>query len=251
MRLKNLFSYILNFFLPPRCLMCGVFTQSLNSTEKLKQPSLCSNCWQNLAFITKPYCLACSAPLTFDGESCGSCNGKEFHFDSARAAIVYNDNAKQLITRFKHSGQTGYAHMFGPWMKTALTDNKTVYDGIVPVPLHFWRLWKRGYNQATLLAHALYSKNSINNASNPVILKDGLKRIRHTPSQGHRSALDRVKNMENALVASTHQVAGKQLLLIDDVMTTGATLNECARILKEAGATRVDVLVLARAVKSV
>lgn len=230
--------------------MCGVFTQIPSTTENLSQPSLCSTCWQQLSFITEPCCKACAAPLSFDGEGCHSCHGKEFTFDSARAAIVYNNAAKLLITRFKHSGQTGYAELFTPWMQTAMTNHTKLYDGIVLVPLHFWRLFKRGYNQAAVLAHGICLKQ--NNGSNmpAPILKNALKRARHTPSQGHRSAPDRVKNMKNALTADTTLVAGKKLLLVDDVMTTGATLNECARVLKEAGAIRVDVLVLARAVKA-
>jgi ComF family protein len=249
-RLKRLFRPVLNFFLPTRCLMCGVFTQIPSTIESLAQPSLCSSCWQQLSFITEPYCGTCAAPLSFDGDSCRSCYGKEFEFDSARAALVYNDAAKQLITRFKHSGQTGYARLFAPWMQAAMANHTEHYDGIIPVPLHFWRLFKRGYNQAALLAHGISLTQDNDSSTSIPILKNALKRVRHTPSQGHRSAPDRVKNIENALIADAVQVTGKQLLLVDDVMTTGATLNECARVLKKAGAARVDVLILARAVRN-
>jgi ComF family protein len=251
-RIKSLFRPILDFFLPTRCLMCGVFTQIPSTTENLSQPSLCSGCWQQLSFITEPCCNTCAAPLSFDGEGCRSCQEKVFEFDSARAALVYNDAAKKLITRFKHSGQTGYVQLFTPWMQTGMANHTEDYDGIIPVPLHFWRLFKRGYNQAALLAHGIRinEKSKYDNEFVP-ILKGALKRVRHTPSQGHRSAPDRVKNLKNALRADATLVSGKRLLLVDDVMTTGATLNECARNLKEAGATRVDVLVLARAVKAV
>ncbi len=251
MRLKSLFCPVLDFFLPARCLMCGIFTQTPSTTENLSQPSLCSACWQQLSFITEPCCNACAAPLSFDGEGCRSCHGKMFEFDSARATLVYNDAAKKLITRFKHSGQTGYAQLFAAWMQTVMVNQTKQYDGIIPVPLHFWRLFKRGYNQAALLAHGICLKETSNHHEKEIpILKGALKRVRHTPSQGHRSAPDRVKNLEKALVADSVLVKGKKLLLIDDVMTTGATLNECARVLKEAGATQVDVLILARAVKT-
>lgn len=251
-RLKSLFRPVLDFFLPTRCLMCGIFTQTPSTTENLSQPSLCSTCWQQLSFITEPCCNTCAAPLSFDGEGCRSCHGKIFEFDSARATLVYNDAAKKLITQFKHSGQTGYAQLFAPWMQTAIAKQAEQYDGIIPVPLHFWRLFKRGYNQAALLAHDLHIHGKPKHGKKIVpILKNALKRVRHTPSQGHRSAPDRVKNLEKALVANATLVKGKKLLLIDDVMTTGATLNECARVLKEAGATQVDVLILARAVKTV
>ncbi len=250
MLLRNLFRPVLGFFLPTRCLMCGVFTQTV-TTEKLSQPSLCSACWQQLSFITEPCCKACAVPLSFDGEGCRSCHGKIFEFDSARAAIVYNEAAKQLITRFKHSGQTGYSQLFAPWMQTVMAAHTEPCDGIVPVPLHFWRLFKRGYNQAAVLAHGICLKQSDDSNISVPILKNALKRVRHTPSQGHRSAPDRVKNIERALIADASLVTGKRLLLIDDVMTTGATLNECARVLKEAGAVRVDVLVLARAIKTI
>ena len=256
--------------------MCGTFTQVHSTAESLAQPSLCSACWQQLSFITEPYCETCAAPLSFNGDGCRSCYGKEFDFDSARAALVYNDAAKQLITRFKHSGQTGYTRLFAPWLQMAMATDAGLYDGIIPVPLHFWRLFKRGYNQAALLAHGIrlqqapayeikssetqqYEVRQYEKQDRKVlepellapILKGALKRVRHTPSQGHRSAQDRIKNMEKALIADASQVAGKRLLLVDDVMTTGATLNECARVLKEAGAERVDVLVLARAVKAI
>ncbi len=251
MRLKRLFRPVLDFFLPTRCLMCGVFTQTPPTTENLAQPSLCSTCWQQLSFITEPCCNTCAAPLSFDGEECRSCYGKVFEFDFARSALVYNDAAKKLITRFKHSGQTGYAQLFAPWMQTVMPNQTEQYDGIIPVPLHFWRLFKRGYNQAALLAHGIcLSKKSEHTKKIVPVLEGALKRVRHTPSQGHRSAPDRVKNLEKALMADATLVAGKRLLLIDDVMTTGATLNECARVLKEAGAVQVDVLVLARAVKA-
>lgn len=241
---KGLLRPVLDFFLPTRCLTCGIFTQTSPHLEKLSQPSLCSDCWHKLSFITEPYCTTCAAPLSFDGEACRSCHGKEFEFDSARAALVYNDAAKKLITRFKHSGQTGYVHLFAPWIKTAFTNTAMHYDGLIPVPLHFLRLFKRGYNQAALLAYELSLNKKI------PILKGALKRTRHTPSQGHKSVANRFKNLENALVANSTLVQGKKLLLVDDVMTTGATLNECARMLKEAGAERVDVLVLARAIKT-
>ncbi|MDP3371776.1 MAG: ComF family protein [Candidatus Paracaedibacteraceae bacterium] len=251
MLLKRLFRPILNFVLPKRCIMCGTFTQTIpHSSEPLGQPSLCTECWQNVSFITDPTCKRCSAPLTFDGDECASCYGIEFHFDAAYAPITYNDAAKRLITQFKHSGRSGYTQLFSPWMKSTIELQNNSYDGIVPVPLHFWRFVKRGYNQATLLAHgiALYNKET----HEPIpVLKGALKRIRHTPSQGHKSAGDRAKNIKNSLIANRHIVAGKNLLLIDDVMTTGATLNECARILKEAGAIHVDVLVLARATKTI
>ena len=249
-RLKSLLRPVLDFFLPTRCLMCGVFTQIPSTTENLSQPSLCSACWQQLSFITEPYCSTCAAPLSFDGEGCRSCQGKVFEFDSARAALVYNDAAKKLITRFKHSGQTGYARLFAPWMQTLIANHTKQYDGIIPVPLHFWRLFKRGYNQAALLAHGISLKQNDDSYMHVPILRNALKRVRHTPSQGHRSATDRVKNIENALIANASLVTGKRLLLVDDVMTTGATLNECARVLKEAGAERVDVLILARAVRN-
>lgn len=252
MLIKKLFRPILDFVLPKRCIVCGIFTQTIShASEPLAQPSLCTECWKNLCFITDPACKRCAAPLIFDGDGCASCYGIEFQFDAAYAAITYNDAAKRLITQFKHSGHTGYTQLFLPWMKSTIElQNTTSYDGIIPVPLHFWRFVKRGYNQATLLAHGITLHTNKTQMPAPV-LKGALKRVRYTPSQGHKSAADRTQNIKNAIVASSASVSGKRLLLIDDVMTTGATLNECARILKEAGAIQVDVLVLARAVKSI
>ncbi len=173
-------------------------------------------------------------------------------FDSARAVFVYNEASKTMITRFKHGGQTGYARLFAPWMRNIVFDffdddqnlvNENNWDAVVVVPLHPFRFIKRGFNQAMMLAQHM-------GVSSLPILPKALKRVRHTASQGHQSSDDRQKNMHHAFVAEESYVKGKRLLLIDDVMTTGATLNECAAALKAAGAIRVDILVLARAVRA-
>lgn len=262
MWIKKGLSAILDFVLPRRCLMCGDFTQSDGSNEytfsALSKPSLCGACWHQIAFITKPYCLNCSAPLAFDGDACFSCVDKEFSFDTAHAVLIYNDTSKTMITRFKHAGQAGYVRLFAPWMRKVALDvlrdqyigNRTMganrWDGLVAVPLHPFRFFSRGFNQASLLAGHL--KLTVSNEQIPLI-KGALKRVRHTASQGHQSPEDRKKNIRHAIIANADMVNGKDLLLIDDVMTTGATLHECAAVLKKAGAKRVDVLVLARAVR--
>ncbi len=230
--------------------MCGEFTQHDDTActfVSLSKPSVCGACWHQLSFITKPYCLTCGAPLAFDGDACQSCFNKAFAFDSVRAVLVYNEVSKKMITRFKHAGQAGYARLFAPWMyNVALSvlrdrQDQDNWDAIVVVPLHPLRFIRRGFNQAMLLAQHM-------GLSLP-ILKKALKRIRHTVSQGHQSPDDRQKNIQHAFIAQASCVNGKRLLLIDDVMTTGATLNECTIVLKNAGAIRVDILVLARAIR--
>lgn len=250
---KKFMTIILDFILPRRCLMCGDFTQQDDVTytfESVSQPSLCGMCWQQLSFITKPCCLNCGASLAFDGDACRSCFNKAFIFDSARAVLTYNDTGKIMITRFKHGGQTGYARLFAPWMRNIALNffddqdlvNESNWDAIVVVPLHPFRFIKRGFNQAMMLTQYM-------GIPLPVLVK-ALRRVRHTASQGHQSSDDRKNNMHRAFVAEESYVNGKRLLLIDDVMTTGATLNECAAALKNAGAIRVDVLVLARAIRA-
>jgi ComF family protein len=148
------------------------------------------------------------------------------------------------VLGLKHADHTHVAGAFGKWMRRAGTEVLAEADLLVPVPLHWTRLFQRRYNQAALLA------NAVSTAGGPPVAADCLIRRRRTPSQGHLGPLARERNVRGAFaVRRLSDIAGRRIVIIDDVMTTGATVDECARVLKRAGAAWVGVLTLARALR--
>ncbi len=157
--------------------------------------------------------------------------------------MLYNDASKRLVLSFKHSDRTHPAKALAAWMARSAQEMMQEADGIVPVPLHRWRLFKRRYNQAALLAHGLGQISA-----KPVLI-DALLRIKPTPIQGHRNRKERFENVRGAFALNPSikiPIQDKTLILVDDVLTTGATVNECSRVLLKAGAKTVHVLTLAR-----
>jgi ComF family protein len=164
-------------------------------------------------------------------------------FQSARAAVLYDDASRKLVLGFKHGDRTHAAKALAVWMRRAGGEILEQADALVPVPLHRWRLFQRRYNQSALLAQ------QIGLLAGKPVLYDALRRIRPTPSQGHFTRKERRENVKGAFAVSSEDKAaaeGKTLLLIDDVLTTGATVDECARVLLVAGAKQVLVLTLSR-----
>lgn len=160
--------------------------------------------------------------------------------------MIYNDSSRSLILMFKHGDKTLLNQSFGLMLAQAGADLFDGCDLILPVPLHRWRLLKRRYNQSDLLAKKLHQLTQI--PTNPFILQ----RVLATESQGHMNAHGRARNVKSAFYISpenAEKIAGKNIILVDDVMTTGATANECAKILKKSGAARVDVLCVAKVVR--
>lgn len=175
---------------------------------------------------------------------CGACAGGRRSWDRARAVLRYDKHSRHLVLGLKHGDRTHLAGAFGRWMHRAGGDVLFGADLLVPVPLHWTRLFQRRYNQAALLALTIRS------AGGPEVAADWLVRRRRTPMQGRLGPAARERNVRGAFaVMAGRSFAGKRVVVIDDVMTTGATVDECARVLKRAGAASVGVLTLARALR--
>lgn len=230
---------MVNVVLPPRCIACGAVVE--------EHDALCGRCWAGLTFFAPPWCASCGLPFPFpteEGAVCGNCARGHQGWDRARSAIRYGKDSRGLVLGLKHADHTHLARAFGKWMSRAGGELLREADLLVPVPLHWSRLFYRRYNQAALLA------NAISRAGGPKVAVDCLVRHRRTPSQGHLGALARERNVRGAFtVLRPDQVAKRRVVIIDDVMTTGATVAECARLLKRAGAEWVGVLTLARALR--
>jgi ComF family protein len=222
--------------LPPRCLACGARVDSSGA--------LCAACFSGFTFIAAPICRVCGIPLDVahdDDLICGGCLRARPDFNRARAVFVYDATSRGLLLAFKHGDRTDAGVHLARWMRRAGEPLLDACDVIVPVPLHRWRLLWRAYNQAALLANAL------GRLTGRTTVPDALVRIRATPSQGHLDRTARRRNVKDAFAVNRPRaIAGKKVLLIDDVLTTGATVEACTRALLAAGAQAVDVLVLGR-----
>ncbi len=212
--------------------------------------SFCAECWRRLALIGPPMCRLCGYPLpqvVAARPLCGVCAAGPPVYDRARAALRYDDGSRSMILRFKHGDRTDITRTFGRLMASAGRDLLTDCDLIVPVPLHRFRFLQRGYNQSAMLARALARTAGIS------MVPDLLQRTVSTPSQQGLSGDQRLRNI-NSRAFRLHpwhhsKAAGKKILLIDDVLTTGATVVACTRVLRAGGARSVDVLALARVVR--
>ncbi len=211
--------------------------------------ALCAACWQAVSFIVPPQCARCGVP--FDEELgpdalCADCLVRPPRFRRARAAMVYDGNSRRLVLPFKHGDRTDMAGACGRWMVQAGADLIGEADVIAPVPLHWRRLFLRRYNQAGLLAEIVSRQSGVK------LIVDLLRRRRWTGSQTGLGARERRRNVRFAFDVHPNravELEGKAVLLVDDVLTTGATVEACAHALTRGGARHVDVLTLARVVR--
>lgn len=242
--LKTAGRSVLNALLPPRCLACG---------GPVGAPgTLCPGCWEGVSFLGPPLCRCCGFPFELAPEVdagdalCAACHAEPPPYARARAVMAYDAGSRGLVLGFKHADRTEAAPAFAQWMARAGHELLVDAHLIAPVPLHRWRLLARRYNQSALLA------NQLGRLSQVPVVPDLLQRRRNTPSQGHLSRAGRSRNVAGAFAVHPRHAArvrGRAVVLVDDVLTTGATVAACARVLKRAGARQVDVLTLARVVR--
>lgn len=229
---------------PPQCLGCGAAVA--------EEGGLCAGCWREAAFITGAACHRCGVPLPDAGLGavedlvCDDCAVTARPWDRAAAALVYAGTGRTLALALKHGDRPDLAPALGRWLAVAATPLLAPDMVVVPVPVHPRRLLKRRYNQAALLA------GQVARAHGLVHRPSALRRLRHTPMQDHRGVTDRFANQHGAIAVAAREasrLAGRPVLLVDDVMASGATAAAAAEALAIAGAGPVSVAVLARAVK--
>ncbi|MGE0062089.1 MAG: ComF family protein [Xanthobacteraceae bacterium] len=233
----------LDVALPPLCPSCR---------EPLGDGAgLCAACWSKLSMIEPPYCARLGIPFTYDpgpGLLSMEAIASPPAYDRARAAVRYDDVARALVHAFKYGDRMDLAPLLGGWMARAGRDLLAEADALVPVPLHWRRLWARRFNQSAALAGAISAERGV------PVAHDALKRVRATAQQVGLSKPERADNVQGAFRVAPEAkaaVAGRRLVLVDDVLTSGATADTCAKALLRAGAAHVDVLVFARVVAPV
>jgi ComF family protein len=209
---------------------------------------LCPVCWSRLSFIAPPYCERLGTPFAFDpgpGVLSIEALADPPVFDRARAAVRFDETARTLVHALKYGDRLDLAPMMGRWMAIAGRELPAGADALVPVPLHWRRQWTRRFNQSALLAE------TIAKASGVGVAHAALKRVKATAQQVGLARSERALNVQGAFavpIEARNKVAGRRLVLVDDVLTSGATTEACTRALKRAGASNVDVLVFARVV---
>ncbi len=229
--------WALDFALPPRCAGCGTIVEDVHS--------FCTDCWTQVEFLGDNGCRTCGLPLeATEAATCGVCLARPPRIARTRSAVAYGDLTRSLAIRLKYGRKVAIARTMARYMAPLLPTN----DGdliLVPVPLHRTRLWQRGFNQSALVAHELSRRLSF--PTKPMVLR----RLKRTPPLKGMTPRQRRKTVAGAFgVADRSVVAGRTVILIDDVLTTGSTAEACARALQRAGASRVELITWARVVRA-
>jgi ComF family protein len=241
--LRKPFRLLLDVALPPLCPACREPVGDAGG--------LCAGCWGKLGFITRPYCERLGIPFAYDpgpGILSMQAIADPPAYGRARAVVRYDEVARALVHALKYGDRLDLAPTLGRWMASAGHELLADADALVPVPLHWRRLWARRFNQSAALATAISQVSAV-----PVAAA-ALKRVKATPQQVGLSRTERADNVQGAFrvpPATRAEVVGRRLVLVDDVLTSGATLDACARALLGRGAAQVDVLVFARVVDAV
>lgn len=225
---------ILDFALPPRCAGCGEIVDA--------DGALCGPCWNSVEWLGSGGCQMCGLPLEgTEAEMCGRCLADPPKLDRIRAAVAYGDVARGIALRLKYGRRVALAKTMARYMAPLRGD----YGGdavLVPVPLHRWRLWTRGFNQSALVADALGKRWNI------PVAKRLLRRLKKTPPLKGLNHRQRRKTVSGAFRCDS-RIEGSTVILVDDVYTSGSTAEACARALRKAGAARVELICWARVLR--
>jgi ComF family protein len=230
---------VADFALPPRCAGCGSITQS--------QGAFCLDCWSGLDLLGPPCCARCALPFEHEeGEEslCAGCLAEPPAFDRLRAAVSYGELAKTVALKLKYGRKPGVAATMAGLMGRHVAAFEAPV--LCPVALHRWRIWRRGYNQAALIAASLARRHDL------AVRHDLLLRVKATPPLKQMGPAERRRAVRGAFRVNprhAESIAGRNILLVDDVFTSGATVSACARVLKRAGARQVGVITWARVVR--
>jgi ComF family protein len=238
MSLAEAFAPLVDLVYPPRCPSCGEAIAA--------QDGLCTACWAELAIPGEPACALCQRPFASaavaEGAVCAPCLAEPPRHDGIAAATLYNDASRRLVLKFKHGKRIALA----PMLARLIAARLPLLEGdwlVVPVPLHPWRLWRRGFNQSALLASEIARLRGL-----PLVV-DGLVRRKRTPVLGGLGKLARARALAGAIAVHPRRrvlLEGARIVLVDDVMTSGATSDACVGALKRAGAGKVVVACFAR-----
>lgn len=238
MQVPALIAPVVDLVFPPRCPLCGMGLAA--------QVGLCAACWGELAIPGEPSCTSCQRPFAEgvrDGSTCAVCLADPPRHDGIAAGTLYNEASRKLVLAFKHGHRIALAPMLARLVGARLPARVGPDWLVVPVPLHRWRLWSRGFNQSALLARELAALRGCQ------AVVDGLGRAKRTPPLGGLGKAARARVLSGAIAANPARAAlieGAQILLVDDVLTSGATTDACVRALKRAGAKEVVIACFAR-----
>ena len=234
---RSIAASMADFIVPPSCLSC--------QAPLAEHGAVCAGCWSNINFIRAPLCDRLGLPMPYDAGDpmiSAAAIASPPHYDRARAVAHFSGVMREMILTFKYGDTHNARALFGRWLSSAGAELIAGCDVIAPVPMHPRRLLARRFNQSAILARELARTNE--SPYEPQLLS----RVRHTQSQVGLTNNQRQRNLAGAFAVSLRQkqrIEGRNVLLVDDVITTGTTLNACARMLKRAGAARVDALALA------
>ena len=240
--IKKFFLFILEYIYPHRCPTCKKIVEN----DKV----FCSRCWKKLQFIQLPHCVKCNEPLEFNIDKnllCSKClNNKKIYYDKVISVFIYNKTISKAIFAFKFYRKIFLANFFVFFMKKRMKDFPNQIDYIALIPMHLKKMRQRGFNQSLLLAVELSKETKI------PIIKNLLRKNKHTKNQISLKGKERKKNLKNAFIFNPDHkdlIKNKNILIIDDVFTTGTTINECAKILKDQKAKKVFALTIAKTSK--
>jgi ComF family protein len=240
--LRSIVQGVVDYALPPRCPGCGCIVED--------DHRFCVECWSGLHFLSEPCCATCGEPFDMDqgeGALCGRCLSHPPLYDSARAVLAYGDHARDVAMRLKYGRRMAMARLMAQHMAQRLPHGAVADDDwlIVPVPLHRWRLWGRGFNQAAVIADHIGRKAGIGVEKRALIRHRSTRPLRDMNPDQRASAVKGAFALDHRFGGA---IKGRNILLIDDIHTSGATSGACTRALRSGGARSVHLLCWARVI---